>query len=375
MTNVKLRKWEPLDEGDLVRACNDPQIVRFLPGLPHPYTADVAQWWITQGAPAAWESGGAAFAVADSASGELLGAIGLSNVLKGRNQAEVGYWVAPWARGRGVATAATKAMTEWGFDNGFVRIELLAAAENSASHRVAYGAGYTREGVRRSAGPTREGGRRDLIAFARLLGDAPGPAPRALPDLPGGSISDGVIRLRRIGPDDVDSYFDINQFPEVRRVHLGPNITRGVALERCHEAESAWLAGERAECAIEDAATGAFAGHLGLSYRERFLGQAMIGYSLRPEFRGRGFATRAAILISDWAFAHAGVLRVIAGVFPGNEASMRVLERAGFTREGYFKARLPGHDGNRIDDIQFVRISPAVSLSVSLSVSPSASPS
>jgi RimJ/RimL family protein N-acetyltransferase len=118
------------------------------------------------------------------------------------------------------------------------------------------------------------------------------------------------------------------------------------------------MAGDRAEFVVEDAATGAFAGSIGLHYLNRRLGEAMIGYSLRPEFRGKGIATRSVNLLCDWAFDSVGVARVIAGTFPENRASQRVLERAGFSREGYHKAELPGRDGQRIDNIQFVRLNP-----------------
>lgn len=357
---VTLRLWRASDVDVLVKACNDAAIVRFLTNIPSPYTEEAARQWTAEGAPAAWRAGGAAFAVTDPSTAEVVGGVGLGNLQTGRRQAEVGFWVAPWARGRGVATAATKTITNWALEQGFHRIELLAAKENPASQRIAFAAGFTREGVRRDAGPLRDGGWCDLVAFARLVDDEPGPTTRLLPDLPGGFLTDGVVRLRRLGPGDVQDFFALNQFPEVAHNHLGEPITMEQAQLRCHRTESAWLAGERADCVIEDAATGAFAGDIGLFYNAPYSSQAILGYALRPEFRGKGFCTRAVNLICDWAFEHAGIVRVIAGTFPENELSRRVLQRAGFEREGFLKAALPGRDGKRIDDIQFVRISPLV---------------
>jgi RimJ/RimL family protein N-acetyltransferase len=80
----------------------------------------------------------------------------------------------------------------------------------------------------------------------------------------------------------------------------------------------------------------------------------MIGYSVLPAYRGRGFAPRAAQLVALWAFAETGIARLIAGTMPTNTGSQRVLEKAGFTREAYLRSRLPGPDGSRIDDIQYV---------------------
>ncbi|OON32008.1 hypothetical protein BSA16_08115, partial [Micromonospora sp. Rc5] len=48
--------------------------------------------------------------------------------------------------------------------------------------------------------------------------------------------------------------------------------------------------------------------------------------------------------------------RVWAGTRPENAASQRVLERAGFTREGLLRGRLPGPDGTRVDSVQYARL-------------------
>ncbi|BCJ70880.1 hypothetical protein CS0771_04240 [Catellatospora sp. IY07-71] len=356
---VRLRPFAAQDAPRVREACNDPLITHFMAQMPSPYTEADAQWWINEGAPAAWRKGGAAWAVVDPDTGDLLGGAGMGQVLPERAQAEVGYWVAPWARRRGVATAATRAITDWAFaERGVARMELVTAPGNAASQRVALAAGFTREGVRRGGATLRDGSRGDYIVFTRLATDPPGPVAPGLPDLPGGELTDGAVRLRRLGPGDAEALFALSQLPEVRRSNIGGPSTLDGVRERCALAESEWLAGVRAVCAIVDAATGEFAGDIGLFYQEPFLRQAIMGYSLRPEFRGRGLASRAARLLSDWAMADAGVIRVVAGTFPYNDASRRVLERAGFEREGYRTARLPGPDGTRIDDIEYVRIAP-----------------
>jgi RimJ/RimL family protein N-acetyltransferase len=72
-----------------------------------------------------------------------------------------------------------------------------------------------------------------------------------------------------------------------------------------------------------------------------------IGYWLLPHARGRGVATRVARLLAEHAFS-LGVQRVAAYVNVGNERSDRVLERAGFTREGVVRS-LPKPNGRRVD--------------------------
>ncbi|MEO6457106.1 MAG: GNAT family N-acetyltransferase [Chloroflexia bacterium] len=58
-------------------------------------------------------------------------------------------------------------------------------------------------------------------------------------------------------------------------------------------------------------------------------GNVEFGYSIVPEYRGKGYATEAARAIIEWAFEQPGVRRVIADCLNDNFASIRVLEKAG----------------------------------------------
>ncbi|MFY1586612.1 GNAT family N-acetyltransferase [Micromonospora sp. WMMD734] len=340
---VRLRPFRPDDAEDLAAGRDDPVNLRFNPvGMPHPYTVADAHWWIAEGAPAAWRSGGAAYAIVDAGTDRLVGGAGLSQVVPGRGQAELGYWVAPRARRRGIATATTRALATAAFQAGLARLELLVGAENPASQRVALAAGFRLEGVRRAAGPGRDGDRYDLLAWVRLADDPPGPVPRLLPDLPDGRLTDTVVTLRRLAPPDAEVLHRLHTRPEVvaTRVRPGPP-TRADIDRRCAVAESDWLTGRAADFALCDAVTGTMVGGCALIHDEPATGQAMIGYSLLPEARGRGLATRAVRLLAGWAFDQVGLARLWAGTAPWNTASQRVLDRAGFHREGVMRARLP----------------------------------
>jgi RimJ/RimL family protein N-acetyltransferase len=346
-----LRPFRPDDAEDVVAACNDPLTQRFLSMLADPYTHEDALWWITVGAPAAFAGGGCAYAIAGT---RLLGSIGISRVRPGSAAGETGYWIAPWARGRGVATAAVRALAAHAFAAGLARIDLHTAWENEGSQRVAMGAGFSREGVARGAGRDRHGRRYDQLVWARLAGDPDRPVPRLIPDLPGGELTDGVVTLRRLRSEDADDTYALRQLPDVVATSVPPRAPgRDEVAQRCARAPASWLAGERAALTIRDAATDAFAGEIGLYYHEPPTGQAMIGYSVVPAWRGRGYATRAARLVARWAFTHVGVARLVAGTAPENVGSQRVLESAGFRREGYQRSRLPGVGGGRIDDVLF----------------------
>jgi [ribosomal protein S5]-alanine N-acetyltransferase len=77
---------------------------------------------------------------------------------------------------------------------------------------------------------------------------------------------------------------------------------------------------------------------------------AGIGYWVLARARGRGFASAAARLLTRWAIAEAGLRRIEGLVEPGNIASVRVLERCGFQREGLLRDFLElGADGRRGD--------------------------
>lgn len=354
---VRLRAYADTDTDDVVAGCSDPLTRRFLHLLPSPYTRADAQWWISTGAPAAFAGGGAAYVIADPRTDRLLGAVGVDRLVPVRRQAEVGYWVAPWARGRGVATAAVRALGDRANASGLGRLELLTDWANVASQRVAMAAGYTREGVRRGATLDRAGGREDLIAFARLAGDPPGPAPRLLPDLPGGELTDGTVTLRPLGSADVDFHSRLAALPEIISTSVPPVPPDPAELiRRCIRSPARWLAGERADLVIVDTAGGTPVGEIGLFYQEPQTGQAMLGYSMLPQWRGRGYATRAVALMALWAFAETGIGRLVAGTLPGNLGSQRVLQKAGFRREGYLRSRLPGMAGQRHDDVQFALV-------------------
>lgn len=277
----------------------------------------------------------------------LLGGLELTDVRRGVR--ELAVWVVPEERRRGVATRAVRMVAEQAGE----RLEMYVDVTDTASQRVALNAGFTRESVRRG-GRVDDRGRRDEVLFARLPGDAHDPLPRPLPYLKNGELSDGEVVLRPLGPVDVDDVFTLQNLPDVRvRAVRNTNQSRAAVLRRCENAASEWLAGNRADFTIR--VDGAFAGDIGL-YNEAWSGQAMVGYSMLPDFRGRGIATRAVRLISAWAFA-IGVRRVTAGTAPDNIASQRVLEKAGFVRESVQRSRFAG-PGGRVDNVTHVLFPP-----------------
>ena len=92
-----------------------------------------------------------AFAVFDASSNLFLGGVGVNQINRNHNFANLGYWVRSSQTGRGVATAATILAAEFGFEDvGLNRIEILTATGNVASQRVAEKAGAKKEGILRN---------------------------------------------------------------------------------------------------------------------------------------------------------------------------------------------------------------------------------
>jgi RimJ/RimL family protein N-acetyltransferase len=171
---IALRPYSDADVPDMVRACSDPETQRWLFMLPTPYTESDAREFLALAA-AGWQrEHQACYCIADAVSDRLLGGIALRADESWAGVAEFGYHVAPWARGRGVATAAARLVAHWGLEVlGLARVQILADTRNAGSRRVATTLGFTREGLRR-ADHGREGDMGDHAVFS-LLADDPHP--------------------------------------------------------------------------------------------------------------------------------------------------------------------------------------------------------
>lgn len=164
-----LRPYRPADAEAVHRACQDAGIQRWITAVAVPYTAGHARAWVEDLAPGE-RAEGAGLPCAVEADGEFVGAAGL-HLRPGRLGPEIGYWIAPWARGRGYAAEAAHALAGWAVGLGAPRVHLFADVRNTASQAVAERAGFTREGVVRSCLEYRDGTRGDAALFSRLAED------------------------------------------------------------------------------------------------------------------------------------------------------------------------------------------------------------
>jgi RimJ/RimL family protein N-acetyltransferase len=136
--------------------------------------------------------------------------------------------------------------------------------------------------------------------------------------------------LRRFAPADVDDLVALQADGEVRRfIQRGRPFGREQATERVRADEAEWQRGHRT-LAIEERAGGRFLGRVTL-HDWHHLGETEIGWALRGDARGRGFATEAARAFASWGFRNLTVPYLTAMIRPDNARSIAVAARLGMT--------------------------------------------
>lgn len=160
--DLVLRPFTLEDVPAITRACQDPEIQRWIPVIPRPYTDEDARSFVTA------EDLGHQFAITEQ--GELIGSIGMR--VNQFRTGHIGYWCAKEARGRGLTPRALRLVARFGLEElGLGRLELITDPENVASQRVAEKVGFRREAVLRSHLLHPDGRRRDSVMFSLLPGE------------------------------------------------------------------------------------------------------------------------------------------------------------------------------------------------------------
>lgn len=165
---VLLRAFGPGDRPDLAAAFADEEIVRWNPGPTGPDAVD--RFIDTRNDWSGCDH--ASWAVAE-ATGRLVGSVSVHKVDQDQADAEIGYWVAPWARRQGYASRAVKEASRFAFTRlGLHRLYLYHAVSNPGSCAVARAAGFLHEGTLRQSFRYADGVYRDEHLHGRLSTDA-----------------------------------------------------------------------------------------------------------------------------------------------------------------------------------------------------------
>jgi [ribosomal protein S5]-alanine N-acetyltransferase len=164
---VVLRAFEPADLPMALELSTDPYAPS-IGTMPAHATETEAAAWIERQRGRWAEGAGFSFAVAERDGGAAVGQVGLWLRQLTEGRATAGYFVAPSARGRGIAAAALRAVTTFGWTiPGLHRVELYIEPWNTASVRTAETAGYQREGLLRCHTEI-AGRRRDMLLYAAV---------------------------------------------------------------------------------------------------------------------------------------------------------------------------------------------------------------
>jgi len=141
------------------------------------------------------------------------------------------------------------------------------------------------------------------------------------------TLSDGHVLLRATEPRDLPAIEAGIHDPDVIR-WIGP--PEGSAHDVLAQNEERWAQGwpTLSICELD----GTCVGKVWMSMRDGDTSTGFIGYWLLPVSRGRGLATAAVRLLSNWAVREHGMTKVRLTAAPDNERSHRVAERSGFRR-------------------------------------------
>lgn len=169
--------------------------------------------------------------------------------------------------------------------------------------------------------------------------------------IPEQGVINGDLVLRTPTAEDIDGFVPAFADPEIREAGNLPNFGREDLTATLPHLPALAASGRLLPLAAVDATTGEIVGGGALHHLDAERAIVEIGYWVFPSARGRGVGTRIARMLAEHAFS-LGVERVAAYVNVGNVASERVLERAGYTREGVVRS-LPRPDGLRVDKTLF----------------------
>lgn len=143
------------------------------------------------------------------------------------------------------------------------------------------------------------------------------------------------VTFRPISVTDADALFPIWSDPRVTEfLVLEPFVSVEEAAAMAELLANLPERGEGARWVMTEAATGRIMGTLGFHNVKREHRRAEIGYEIAPQFWGAGLMSEALQSLLQHCFHNENTNRLEAFVNLGNERSYRVLERAGFLREG-----------------------------------------
>jgi len=335
---VTLRAFRSDDIDEMVVMGRDPDAVRYT-SIPHPYERAHAEEWVAE--PGKDRSTVACWAVEaeDGGRPRFAGSVDLRG-----HPPEIGFALAPWARGRGHMARAVRLATRWAFaEAGLPVVHWRAQAGHLASWRVAHACGFAFHGELPLSIPHRGVLRDAWQASLRPTDDG---RPRTT-WWPTPVLENDRVRLRPAADADIPRITEACRDPQTR--HWLPDLpdpytdddARAFVRQGALEASL----GRRVGWTVADPADDRLLARITIFRLNDPLNPTggEIGYWAHPDARGRGVVGAALELLVAHAFAPIadggiGRHRLQIGTAWGNTASRHVAERVGFTLVGHFHA-------------------------------------
>lgn len=167
---VRLRPLHPRDAAAYAEGTKDPGVQEYA-HLPHPeYTPESVRQMIKHDAEPGLQRGDlAVLSIADAATDRFVGSLVIFDV-RG-HKAEVGFWIHPAYRGRGITSSALRLVARYARDCGLRELTAKTLPANIASQRVLEATGFILHGRKLDTAPS--GHRAELLAYARPLSEKP----------------------------------------------------------------------------------------------------------------------------------------------------------------------------------------------------------
>ena len=164
----------------------------------------------------------------------------------------------------------------------------------------------------------------------------------------GSRLTDGVITLRRYRVGDIDSVYEaVRESISELSAWMSwchPDYSIEETRTWVESQPDKWGKGEEHNFAISYKTKALYLGGCGLSVIDRGCGIANLGYWVRTSQTNKGIATAATLLLARFAFNELKLNRVELTIAVDNQASLRVADKAGATREGILRNRVIKND-------------------------------
>lgn len=355
-TNLRLRIHHEGDVDGVLKQCDEALTQRWT-SVPVPYTRQHAADFVLERVPRGWRQGDF-LALAIEADGRFAGTVDLRP--DGAGAAEVGFGLAPWARGRGVMASALRLLLPWAVEAlALEAVHWRATVGNWPSRRAAWAVGFRLEGTVRSYGHQR-GRRHDVWLASLTREELADPTPRhrwlEVPELTGERVV-----LRRHQPEDAARVAQACAHASTQ--HWLPDLpspyTLVDAIGYLTSREEEHAGGRGIYWCVADPDDDRQLAEVGLmGLHGHPARKAEIGYWTHPEERGRGVMTEAVRLVARHALLPTdvgglGLERVTLRAASRNVGSRRVAEGAGFTASGVERRGERLRDGSHDDFVVY----------------------